>query len=398
MTLYMAQGTIPQKRRTLMRKPNGKIYYEHYMSADGFAGDSSFLYRISAPSRMSRVEAAPPILLNASDPPIARNLLFRADRVRSEGDFIDSRVPMLCAGDELIFNFAKPTQPMERFYCNTRADELVLVVTGTGTFQSIFGEIAYEPFDLFYVPRGVVVRWVSDPVPQEFAIVETRSPLRTPEKFMKPNGQFDDGASYHERDLKTPILREAVDVQGDHAILMKVGPQMACSYLDHHPFDVVGWDGTLFPFALNMKDYEPLVGRVFLTPDQYPVFSTDNTMFTAVTPRKTPDIENGALSNGFHQNLDMDEVLFRFAGKVGETEPATGTLTLTPHAIMHGPKPGFEDEPRRTQIEWWGLMMDTRLTLCPTTEAIASNDASYAKTWVQPQRVVKPEREGLAKV
>ncbi len=385
MPQYVAQGSLPQKRYTLMYKPDGSIYYEHYISADGFAGDTSFLYRISAPGRVTRVEDMPQLPLRSNGPPIARNLLFQYDRISGGGDFIDARTPAIFSGRDLVFNVAKPTEPMTRFYCNTQADELVLIVKGTGKLESLFGDIPYEPLDLVYVPRGDVVRWVTDPGPQEFAVIESREQLRSPPEFIKENGQFDDGASYHERDLKTPILREPVDIAGEHAIVMKVGTHYACSWLDHHPFDVVGWDGTLYPYALNLKDYEPIVGHIFRAPDQYPVFATSNTLITAITPRQMPDIADGAFGNSFHQNLDYDEVLFRFDGTVGKTEPSTGTFTLIPRAIMHGPKPGFEREERRTHIHWWGLMLDTRLTLEPTLQAMATNDPSFARTSIEDQ-------------
>lgn len=382
---YMSQGQLPQKRFTLLRKPGGGIYYEHYISADGFAGDTSFLYRISAPSRVTRVETLPDRPLRPEPAPVGRGLLFRCERLEAEGDFVDARAPALLAGEQLALSVCRPTRPMERFYCNLHADELVLVVKGRGRLESLFGDIPYEPLDLILLPRGDVVRWVTEPGAQELLVLESRSPLRPPAAFLKQNGQFDDGASYHERDLKTPLLRPPVDLRGEHPIVVKAGARLACSYLDHHPFDVVGWDGCLYPFALNLADYEPITGRIFLAPDQYPVFGTPETLITVVTPRRTPDIEDSALANSFHQNLDFDEVLFRFAGAVGATEPSTGTFTLTPRAVMHGPKPGFENAPRRERIEWWGLMVDTRLTLQPTAEAMAANDAGYARTLIEDQ-------------
>jgi homogentisate 1,2-dioxygenase len=182
----------------------------------------------------------------------------------------------------------------------------------------------------------------------------------------------------------TPKFREPIDVQGEHPIVMKVGAELACSYLDHHPFDVVGWDGCFYPFALNLRDYEPLTGRIFLLPDQYQVFGTEQTMFTAITPRRTPDIDDPSPAQAFHQNVDYDEVLFRFSGS-SATEPGAGTFTLHPRGIMHGPKPGFENAPRLPRVEAWALMMDTRMTLHPTVQAMAALDEGYAKTWVENQ-------------
>lgn len=386
MTQYLRRGLVPKKRRTLLRKPEGGIYYEHSMSADGFAGDHSFLYHLREPSRVLRVDDLPSKPLRSAGPPIGRNLLFKLNAIVSDGDFIDARVPSLFSSDEtFVLSIAKPTRPMERFYCNATADELILVIQGSGTLESWYGDIRYEAFDLVYVPRGDVVRWVPDGGAQELAVIESRSPLRSPAAFVKPNGQFDDNASYHERDLRTPQLRKPADAEGEYAIVTKVGTRFACSYLDHHPHDVVGWDGCLYPYAFSLRDYEPLVGAVFLTPDQYAVFETATMVIAAITPRRGADHPDAAFANSFHQNLDYDEVLLRFAGSVRATETPTGTFTLTPRAIMHGPKRGFEQAQKRTQIDMWGLMMDTRLTLQPTMEAMTAHDSAYARTWVESQ-------------
>ncbi len=382
---YLKFGQVPKKRFTSFRKPDGKIYYEHLINSEGFSAESSLLYRINAPSRFTRTETMEPLPLSSGGNPIARNLLFKAEKLGKGGDFVDSRVPALFSGEELIFNVAKPTKSMERFFCNVTADELVLVTKGSGKLQSIFGDIPFEPLDLIRVPRGDLVRWQLDAGPHEMIVVESRSAIRPPKGFLRPNGQFDDHASYHERDLKTPVFREPVDIQGEHPVVMKVGAQLTCAYLDHHPFDVVGWDGCFYPFALNMRDYEPLTGRIFLLPDQYQVFGTDQAMFVAITPRRGPDIDDPSPAQAFHQNLEYDEVLFRFSGSSGPTEPSAGTFTLHPRGIMHGPKPGFENTPIHTHAEAWALMMDTRLTLHPTVEAIASLDEGYAKTWVTNQ-------------
>ena len=30
--------------------------------------------------------------------------------------------------------------------------------------------------------------------------------------------------------------------------------------LDYHPFDVVGWDGYVYPWTFNIHDFEPITG------------------------------------------------------------------------------------------------------------------------------------------
>ncbi len=48
--------------------------------------------------------------------------------------------------------------------------------------------------------------------------------------------------------------------------MLKVRNKMFEFRLPHHPFDVVGWDGFLYPYAFNIKEYAPKVGKIHLPP------------------------------------------------------------------------------------------------------------------------------------
>src|ERR1700685_1495540 len=151
MSHYLSHGDIPKKRYTTHR-PGGRFLYEHLIGADGFEGESSLLYRLHAPTRVTHIDDLPPLALEGAGPPVGRKLLVRTERIESRGDFVAARVPALFSGDALIYNLAKPTRPMERFYSNTAADELILVVRGSGRVESMFGDIPYEELDIIYVP------------------------------------------------------------------------------------------------------------------------------------------------------------------------------------------------------------------------------------------------------
>lgn len=260
---------------------------------------------------------------------------------------------------------------MNRFYCNLYADELIVVVQGRGVVQTMLGDIPYGELDLIHIPRGIVFRWICDAVPHELGVFESHAPIRPPKRFIKSNGQFADAASYTERDIRPPEERAASDEEGEFPVLMKDGFKLSCSYFAHHPFDVVGWDGCYYPSALNLRDYEPLSGRIFLLVDRFQVFSSDDATFVAVTPRRLPDIAD-ATGNPFHSSILCDEILYRLRGDTGTAEPTAGTLTLTPRGTIHGPKPGFETAERRDRIDWWGLMLETQIALEPTVQGMSA--------------------------
>ena len=53
---YHKLGTIPQKRHTQFRKPNGQLYQEELFSTEGFSDMASLLYHCYAPTEIIQVE------------------------------------------------------------------------------------------------------------------------------------------------------------------------------------------------------------------------------------------------------------------------------------------------------------------------------------------------------
>jgi len=376
---YQAQGLLPQKRFTTVKRPGGGIYYEHIISAEGFDAEESIIYRLAMPTRIlrKRVEV---IRRNFPDV-LTGNALFHVASVPESGDYFSARKEMLFS-DDLIFSIAKPTASMANFYRNAVADELVTVIEGAGVMRSVFGEIAYGPLDIICIPRGHTIQWLTDGSPQILAITESRSSLRVPAKFLKPNGQYRDDAPFHERDIRAPQLVDPIEEDGELEILIKGIDTVTNAIVQHHPFDAVGWDGGYYPWALNLANYEPKAGRVHLLPDQFMAFQTPETMISFITPRRLADHPESTPLQPYHQNAHFDEILYRFSGSTGETEPGGGTFTLHPQGFDHGPKPGFEGSPPRSYQEAWGLMVDTRAHLRVTLTAQEHMDESYDQMYL----------------
>ncbi len=82
----------------------------------------------------------------------------------------------------------------------------------------------------------------------------------------------------------------------------------------NHPFDVVGWDGCLYPYAFNVSDFEPITGRVHQPPLVHQTFEGPNWVICSFVPRK---VDYNPLSIPVpynHHNVDSDEVLFYTGG------------------------------------------------------------------------------------
>src|SRR5437588_13060164 len=108
MPVYRSYGTIPQKHYTLTKGPHGAWCHEELVTNEGFAGETSLLYHLRAPTSMLASEELPALELKAPEAIPLQNYLFFADRVESEGDLLSAR-RTLFFGEHVSFSVANPT-------------------------------------------------------------------------------------------------------------------------------------------------------------------------------------------------------------------------------------------------------------------------------------------------
>src|SRR5207302_122343 len=82
-------------------------------------------------------------------------------------------------------------------------------------------------------------------------LLEARGHIRPPRKYLSPAGQFLEHAPYCERDLRAPTEPLVVE-DGETPVLVRTRDGLTRYTYRHHPFDVVGWDGCLYPYAFNI--------------------------------------------------------------------------------------------------------------------------------------------------
>jgi homogentisate 1,2-dioxygenase len=393
MAYYRCAGVLPPKHFMRFPRPEGGIYHEELVSSLGFQGPSSLVYRLNPPTRVLAVESMPDVKVVGWDDTV-RNHLFHVDRLSSSGDFAGARRP-IAFNDDITFSVLKPTENGTDYYRNGYCDELVLVTEGTGVVRSIFGDLTFGPLDYVYIPRGTTVQWLVDNGPHSMVVVESNAPIGIPARFRNTAGQLLERSPYHERDLRAPVLHDPDGSKGQFRIVIKTGNRLSRYAVDSNPFDVVGWDGSLYPFALSMRDYEPITGLLHQMPDMYQVFETAGAAICNVTPRRLEDHPDRAPAQAHHSNLDYDEILYRIRDETpaserprisGEPtwkpEPGLGTITVHRRAIPHGPKDGYERRPEPERIHIFMLMVDTVKPLTVTATAMDADDPSYVNAWL----------------
>lgn len=273
---------------------------------------------------------------------------------------------------------------MNDFARNSSADEIVLVQDGTGALVSPFGRLGFGPQDLLIIPRGTTVQWQLDSPSARLLSMESSEPIEVPPKLRNEYGQLLERSLYCERDLRVPELSEPTVGSGRYRVLVQHGTGRTEVTLDQHPFDVIGWDGYLFPYALNLADVEPITGSLHQMPDVYQILGTAGTVICVVPPHKLDYHPLAIPSPPSHNNVDSDEVMFTVSGLVpGRTTGHAGHLTFHPRGITHGPKAGaYEASIGAHETDLTAFMIDTFATLKPTSAAAAVEDNSYYREWL----------------
>jgi homogentisate 1,2-dioxygenase len=381
---YHTLGQIPPKRHTQFRKPNGELYHEELFSTEGFSDMYSLLYHCHPPTQIMQVgepySVAPKIV---SDKQLKHRSL-KGFHIEPEDDYLKSRKPVL-VNDDCKIVLAAPRQSMtDYFFKNADADEVIFVHEGTGTLRTLYGNIGFAYGDYLVVPRGTTYQLEFDGENNRLFIVESASPIETPKRYRNNYGQLLEHSPFCERDIRKPANLETRDEQGEFLLYIKKQDQIYPYYYLSHPFDLVGWDGFVYPYAFSIHNFEPITGRVHLPPPIHQTFETRTFVICSFVPRLY-DYHPQAIPAPYnHSNIDSDEVLYYVDGDfMSRNNVERGQITLHPGGIPHGPHPGTVGKSigAKETLEL-AVMVDTFRPLKMTEFAAGIEDVDYFKSWL----------------
>ena len=323
MPYYRQLGAVPRQRHTQLRI-DGDLAYEELVGEEGFSSDSALLYHRGVPSAITDSTAwnLGDQSLAANHPLKARHLrlhdLFKEDEAAA--DAVTGRRLVLGNGDVRICYAASGRE--SPLYRNAIGDECVYVESGSGTVETVFGPLAAAQGDYVVIPRGTVHRWVRRRrAPLRTYIIEAGSHIRPPRRYRSDSGQLLEHAPYSERDLHGPAaLMPPEPGATDVPVLVKHREAPGATPIGHrlvyarHPFDVVGWDGCLYPYRFNVADFMPITGKVHQPPPVHQVFEGGNFVICNFVPRKVDYHPQSIPVPYYHSNVDSDEVMFYCGG------------------------------------------------------------------------------------
>jgi homogentisate 1,2-dioxygenase len=388
---YVQRGRVPHKRHTQFRRDDGTLYAEELFGVEGFAGRSSLLYHHTPPTQTHQIDDPTPIAIEAADPNGGaphRHHLVNTGALDPAGDALSGRVPLFFNAD-VTFGVVRPAEPMGDYYRNGVADEMYFVHEGTGTLETNFGPIEYGPGDYLVIPIGTTYRLLpSAGVEQRMLWLECPSEIEPPRRYRNEYGQLLEHAPYYHRDIRPPAeLAPVTDQHADFVIRVRSRDRITPYHYHHHPFDVVGWDGYLWPFAFNIGDFEPITGRVHQPPPVHLTFQPRNFVVCSFVPRKF-DYHPLAIPAPYnHSNINSDEVIYYVAGNfMSRRGVEIASFTLHPAGIAHGPHPGtVEASIGKEATEELAVMVDTFHPLKITQAALDLDDPNYPYTWLPPE-------------
>ncbi|RSM65359.1 homogentisate 1,2-dioxygenase [Kibdelosporangium aridum] len=386
MPYYRSVGEIPRKRHTQFRAPDGSLYAEELMGVEGFSSDSALLYHRHLPTAIvNAVHVSDERTTTPNLPLKPRH--FRSQELKwdspAEVDAVTGRRLLLGNADVKIC-FVAATQPSP-LYRNAAGDELLYVQTGTAVIETIYGALTVGDGDYVVIPTSCTYRVV----PGEdlrMLILEATGHIGPPKRYLSTKGQFLEHSPYCERDLRgptEPLLVDGTDVD----VFVRHRAGVTRFTYAHHPFDVVGWDGALYPWVFNIRDFEPITGRVHQPPPVHQTFEGPNFVVCSFCPRKV-DYHPLAVPVPYnHANVDSDELMFYVGGNYEARKGSgigLGSLSLHPGGCTHGPQPGAAEASLGVDyFDETAVMVDTFRPLELGEGAEACEDPRYAWSWAQ---------------
>lgn len=382
MPRYHRLGQLPPKRHIVFRKPDGGLYYEQVLGVHGFSGIQSITYHINMPTRVAGWEPKGSVKPQWLEHEPLRHRHFRTKKLKPCGDPINGRIAQM-GNEDVVWHFCWAEEQMDYFFKNADGDELIFVHDGSGVLESMYGILRYKPGDYLVIPRGTTYRLVMDAPPTRMIVMQARGHIEIPRRYRNEYGQLLEHAPFMERDIRPPEELVTHDEKGEFKVLVKAGSELTEYTYDYHPFDVVGWDGYVYPWAFNINDFSPITGKLHMPPPIHQTFHADGFVVCSFCPRMLDYHPDAVPVPYVHSNIDSDEVLYYCNDKFGSRKGIEeGSITLHPTGIPHGPQPGVvEASLGATKTEELAVMMDTYRPLKLTKDAIAIEDDSYWKSW-----------------
>jgi len=381
-------GELPAKAHTALRSAStNALRYEECITRAGFDGPYSIVYHERRPHEAEPVAVARGLqLLESSSQRALQRHHFRSfEHERRGGSALAARVPLL-ENEDVVISVLAPDAVDSTYFVNADGDQLLFVREGGGVLETQFGDLRFRANDYLCLPRGLLHRFLPDAAQrQEWLSIESTGAIAIPRQYRNEIGQLRMDAPYSHRDFRAPEFRGPRD-EGIRDLMVKRGGAFFGFRYAHSPLDVVGWDGTYYPVAFSILDFQAKVGMVHLPPTVHATFALPGALVCSFVPRPL-DFHPQAIACPYpHSSVDVDEVIYYVRGNFTSRKGISpGSISLHPAGIPHGPHPGaYEASIGGGHTEELAVMLDCTKPLRVTSAALAVDDPGYHHSFVDP--------------
>lgn len=396
MALIVKRGKVPKVPHTEFYAKKGVLSLEEIHGSYGFSGAWSRKMHVRRyPTEVVRNPAKADFSLRPQPAPEMPLQPFhlRTAKLSAGNDFVRARKPLLY-GPTTTISVSKPSKSMkDEFFRNGDAHELLFVQEGSGVLASEYGELRFNERDYVVVPKGTTYQIRLSGSSAYFLVIESLYPIHFPPHYLNAHGQATLMSPVVETEIGLPEFIEPRDQEGAYTILAKHdGGRVSRLVLGHHPFDLAGWEGSLYPFTFASADHHSIAREIHTAPPARQTFQAGNAphsgfaicTFRAMIEGWNPlDIP----APYAHFNADCDEAMFfsntSYGARKGFIEP--GSLTFHPGSTPHSPHGKAAEKSmkeRRKLSDYLAVMLDTFFeSLKPTRAALAIADKDYPLSW-----------------
>lgn len=399
MALILKRGVVPKTPHTEFYGRKNILSLEEIHGTFGFSG---------AYSRKMHLRHYPTVLIKN---PKLLNLKLTSETLKnaplSPFHILTGNIPYqssfersrrcLLKGPITAISVSKPNSstPENEFFRNGEAHECLFVQEGEGVLASEYGELSFHMGQYLVIPKGTTyqVRLLSKRA--FFLVIESLYPIHFAPHYLNAHGQATLMAPIVETEIGTPDLKGPKDVLGKFNILIKHnGGLVTQIVLGHHPFDLVGWEGALYPFTFNNVDHHSIAREIHTAPPVRQTFQAGqapHSGFSICTFRSQMEGWNpkDVPAPYAHYNVDSDEMMFfsntSYGARSGLLHP--GSITFHPAGLPHSPhgnaaQNSFKD--RGKISSYLAVMLDTFFeSLVPTQDAKKFCDPDYPLSWAK---------------
>src|SRR5262245_35293909 len=379
----MQVGEVARKHHVQLRGSDGELRFEECFTRDGFDGPYTIMYHLRRPHTQRVAQTghgwgAPVAVANR---PLAKRHYKTGELAKQGGPQVDARIPLVFNAD-VTCGVAFPTAEDPVYVVNGDADDLVYIHKGGGTLRSLLGDVEFAQGDYVFVPRGLLHRFIPKG-DQHWFWFALHGGLHLPRQWRNEVGQLRMDAPYSERDFKRPQLRPPTDEKIRSMVVRRDGTWHGFT-LEYSPLDVVGWDGSVYPWAFPILAFQPRVSSVHLPPTWHGTFAARGALICSFVPRPVDFAPDSIPCPYPHSSTHCDEILFYCDGNFTSRKGVgPGSISHHPIGVPHGPHPGaYERSIGTKETNELAVMIDTFLPLQTTAAALTIEDAAYHDSFI----------------